>query len=70
MELEFTTKINSTSADIKTCKSIEVYKVLCVNFDVYEKISDNKPVHPYFDIDYYNPEYEFDAIENMITNIL
>ena len=60
MELEYTTKINSTPADIKTCKSIEVYKELCENFDIYEKISDDKPVHPYFDIDYYDEQCEYD----------
>ena len=52
---------------IRTCKSIKVYQELCENFDVYEKIPDDKPVHPYFDIDYYNPEFEH---ENDLTLVL
>lgn len=57
----YTTKINSNlTTDLKTCKSIEVYKELCENFNVYEKIPDDKPVHPYFDIDYYNENMEYD----------
>jgi phage/plasmid-associated DNA primase len=58
--IQYATKLNAFETDIKTCKSVEVYKELCENFDVFEKIPDNTPVHPYFDIDYYDEELEYD----------
>jgi len=56
--MEYTLKINSTDSDVKKCSSITTLKEMCENFDVYEKVPDDRPVHPYFDIDYYNPNPE------------
>lgn len=59
--ISYATKIDSNlTTDLKTCKSIEVYKELCENFNVYEKIPDDKPIHPYFDFDFYDETFEYD----------
>jgi hypothetical protein len=67
--ITYSTKIDSNlTTDLKTCKSVEVYEELCENFNVYEKIPDDRPVHPYFDFDFYHPDFQYDDIstESMI----
>lgn len=60
INISYATKIESNlTTDLKTCKSVEVYKELCENFNVYEKIPDDKPIHPYFDFDYYDSNLEY-----------
>jgi uncharacterized FlaG/YvyC family protein len=61
--INYTTKINSDlTTDVKTCKSIEVYNEICENLNVYEKIPDDKPIHPYFDFDYYDENSNYDDV--------
>lgn len=61
--ITYATKIESNlTTDLKTCKSVEVYKELCENFNVYEKIPDDKPIHPYFDFDYYHEDYTYEDV--------
>lgn len=56
----YTSKINSNlTTDIKCCKSVDLYEQLCENLNIYEVIPDDKAIHPYFDFDYYNEEYEY-----------
>jgi hypothetical protein len=43
---------SNLTTDVMTCDDIETYHQVCMNNDVFEKISDDEPVHPYFDIDY------------------
>jgi hypothetical protein len=65
-QIKYTTKINSNlTTDVKACKSVEVYKEMCENFNVYELIPDDKPIHPYFDFDYYN---ESDTYSETLTS--
>lgn len=61
--ITYTTKLESNlTTDLKTCKSVEVYKELCENFNIYEKIPDDKPVHPYFDFDYYFEDANYEDV--------
>jgi hypothetical protein len=61
--ITFATKLESNlTTDLKTCKSVEVYKELCENFNVYEKIPDDTPIHPYFDFDYYHEDFTFEDV--------
>jgi hypothetical protein len=61
--ITYTTKIESNlTTDLKTCKSIEVFKELCENFNLYEKIPDDVPVHPYFDFDYYHQDSTYEDV--------
>lgn len=63
IHITYATKLESNlTTDLKTCKSVEVYKELCENFNVYEKIPDDKPIHPYFDFDYYHEDYSFEDV--------
>lgn len=61
--ITYATKLESNlTTDLKTCKSVEVYKELCENLNVYEKIPDDKPIHPYFDFDYYHENASFEDV--------
>ena len=48
----------------------ENYETICKEIDCFEKIPKDTPVKMFYDIDYYNPEYEYDIAIYAIDKVI